>query len=754
MTQSGGARPYVPLGSGGETEADGVSIGQIFSILRRRWLLLCVCVLAISIAGFLIVKLLTPTYGSQAILILAARPDAVVDLKPSADQDLQTDSVIRSEVDALQSRSLVDRIIVREHLMDDPEFNKYKRPFKPGLLNTLGIAKYLPRFLGHLLGTIPIDPGPLTPEQVRYTVATKVLGSYTVSADAKTYTVKISLSSVNAAKSARLTNVFADEYLKEQIDERAIAAANAANWLNPRLVELKHKLAQATLALQEFKDAHHIVDLPGSQGESNTLALQEVQNLTQALATARATQTELEASQEEVRRLSSDPSQALSAPAVAAVPLVETLRVQETTAEAQLASLLGTYGPKHPLVASAKEELAKIRERLAEEARRAVTQLDFQLRAARSTEAQLQGRIDQLTTVRSGETRALPELEELEAQQAAATLVYDAFVQGLTRAATQDGVPTPKGRIIQKADILDYPTFPNVPLFMIIIVVAAVMISGAIVFGLEASDKSFHTPDQIEDSLRLPVLGMSLLSHAAPRLIGKRNPVSRRIVTEPNSAAAEAVRMTRTAITLARNESQPKVILVTSATSGEGKTTLALMLARQAALSGKRAISIEAELRNPSFGRELGELPKRGLVDYLMERAGVEDIIGTDEASGAHFIAAGGGGAKCPERLESPRMEMLMSRLRNDYDLIVIDTPPVTVVADAFQLRRLVDVAVLVVKWGSTPRHLVAEAVRKLRLASVPLIGVVLSQVDERQYRFFGQGALPHQYASEYYSRS
>jgi len=736
-------------------ENDGVTIGQIFSALGRRWMLFLLTTVVITALGYGIVKLLTPTYTSTAIIVISARQDSVVDMQQPYMQATPSDALIRSEADALHSRTLVDRVIDTEKLMADPEFNLFIRPYEPTLLTRWGITRLLPGFLQPLVQFTPPDASMLSPEQIKYNVATQVLNAYSVTSDPKTYSVTIAFTSIDAAKASHVTNAFAAQYMASQVDEHVAASDRAAIWLNPHLIELSKKVEQADRAVEEFRQNNHIIDLPSAQGEENTLALQEVQNLAQGLSTARTTRAQLEAAEQEVARLPNDPDRALSAPAVAAAPLVENLRTQEVAASAQLASLSGTYGERHPLVVSAKAALDNLRQRLTEETARALKQLDVQMRGAQTNEAQLQARMNELTAVRNSETRLLPQLRQLESAQTAAKSVYDAFVQGLFRASSQDGVPAPKGRIIQSADTVDAPTFPNVKIAMAVIFVASGMIALALVYGLEAADKSFHSADQLEGALRLPVLGLTLFAKDGPlRIIRRHNHVSQKIVAEPTSAISESVRLVRTAITYSRSDHQPKIIMVTSAVPAEGKTTLALMVARQSALAGNRVIAVEAEMRRPTFEKELTPLPQKGIAEYLLGRASLDEIIGVDASSGVHFIAARDRSKFASELLGSPKMSALLSELRGKYDFVVVDTPPSTVVADALQLGGGIDAAVLAVKWNSTPQHLVLDAARKLRAANVPLVGAVMTQVDARKYKFFGQGALPYEYAKNYYSLS
>jgi capsular exopolysaccharide synthesis family protein len=743
--------------------SDGITIGQVFSTLRRRLLVLMSIVLGITLIGYFIVKSLTPTFTATAMILLYSKQDNVVDLQKAFVRSAGGQSVILSELDALRARGLVDRLIDQEDLTNDPEFNVYARPFDPNLFVRWGIADHLPRFLQPYFRNRPLDPSRFSADQLRYSLETRVLAAYTVTSDIKTYTVDINFTSVEAAKAARLANSLVDEYLKSQIDQRVAIVERAASQINPRLAELSQKTAQADRAVEEFKAANHIIDLPSSQSAGNTLALREIENLSEGLNTARTTRARLEAAQQEVQQLQADPEQSLSAPAVAAAPLVENLRVQEVTTAARLASLMGVYGERHPLVVAAKEELQKLRQRLDEEVARAVKQLDVQLREARSNETQLQIRMAELTRTRDSENRVVPRLRQLEAAQKAAKEVYDAFVQGLARADSQDGIPTPMARIIQSAGVLDRPTYPNSQIALAVIFIAALMIAAATVFALEATDKSFHNADEFEETIGLPVLGMTLRAYAPlfrTVLRPPRTQVARQVVASPTSAMSETVRLVRSAITFSRSDRRPKIIMVTSSAPGEGKTTLSLMLARQTALSGKRAIVIEAELRKPSFAKDFGPLRSVGLSEYLLGEATLEEVIGLDESSGAHFISVGkhkhSGAINrfSAELLGSARMEALLRELSSRYDLVLLDTPPATVVADALHLGAAIDAAILVVKWGSTPRHLVLDAVKKLRASNVPLVGAVMTQVDARRYKSYANGALPHEFGGAYYAAS
>jgi uncharacterized protein involved in exopolysaccharide biosynthesis len=253
MTYQIEAQKLMPLDGVAKSAGDTVTAGQILSILWRRHLVLFSTIFAITALGFVVLKLLTPTYTPTAILILSTRQDGVVNMEQSFMNTPPTDPVIRSEVDALQSRTLVDRVIDREQLMKDPEYNLYARPLAPDPFVCIPLF-FLPNFLQVDLGCRARDPSLLSPAQIKYNVATQVLKAYTITPDPKTYSVKLAFTSKDSAKAARITNAFADEYMKSQVDEHISEARTAARELNPRLAELSAEVARADRAVEEFKE--------------------------------------------------------------------------------------------------------------------------------------------------------------------------------------------------------------------------------------------------------------------------------------------------------------------------------------------------------------------------------------------------------------------------------------------------------------------------------------------------------------------
>jgi capsular exopolysaccharide synthesis family protein len=178
----------------------------------------------------------------------------------------------------------------------------------------------------------------------------------------------------------------------------------------------------------------------------------------------------------------------------------------------------------------------------------------------------------------------------------------------------------------------------------------------------------------------------------------------------------------------------------TSAQSGEGKTTLALSLTRMLAKSGRRVMLIDTDLRKPSISAFLKVPTGPGLVELLAGEIKLEDVVRTDEASGAHLITAGKFATNAADIVASDHMKRLIEGLAQSYDLVILDSPPVLAVSDARILATIVDRVVFTVRWAETRRETVAMALRQIVASGANLAGVVLNVVNVKKHAQYGYG--------------
>jgi capsular exopolysaccharide synthesis family protein len=253
---------------------------------------------------------------------------------------------------------------------------------------------------------------------------------------------------------------------------------------------------------------------------------------------------------------------------------------------------------------------------------------------------------------------------------------------------------------------------------------------------MERLDRGFRTADQIERVSGYTVLGLM------PALESARGvPPERYVLDRPQSSFAESLRRVVAGLSNSPTSKPMKVLMVASAVPGEGKTSFSMALTRQIAASGRRVLLVEADLRRPRIGEALGSSDPSGLVDLLRQRKSLQEVIRIDNRSGAHYITAGIGEGSSQDLLASWQMKNLIRLASDQYDLVLIDTPPVMAVSDVASLGKLVDGGVMLVRWATTPRDVAINGLRQLAGYGVPILGIVLTQVDVKRYAKYSAGA-------------
>jgi capsular exopolysaccharide synthesis family protein len=283
-------------------------------------------------------------------------------------------------------------------------------------------------------------------------------------------------------------------------------------------------------------------------------------------------------------------------------------------------------------------------------------------------------------------------------------------------------------------------------------VVSAFFFAGMLVFLLQLLSSGVLSPEQIENQLGIPAIG---LIPRTPKGVAPQD----YILQKPGSSYAESLNSLRTSLILSGPDEAVKTIQVTSSVPEEGKSTLAISFARLLAQSGKKVILVDADLRRASVEKKLG-IPTRskGLTDLVMEaETDVSDFVVKDEKSTLLIMPKGGAEyVNASDVFSSHRMKSIVAFLRTNFDYVIFDTPPVMAVSDARILGRLVDKTVFVVHWDKTPKKVVKAAIKQLVTHDVDLAGCVLQQVNLKRYGSYGYGDSGYYYHygkyGQYYS--
>jgi capsular exopolysaccharide synthesis family protein len=250
------------------------------------------------------------------------------------------------------------------------------------------------------------------------------------------------------------------------------------------------------------------------------------------------------------------------------------------------------------------------------------------------------------------------------------------------------------------------------------------------------------SPEQVQQVLREFVIGL------IPIVPGKKAPQDY-VLDKPNSGLVEAINSMKFALALSDPDRPVKAVQVTSSIPEEGKTVLAMSLARVMAASGKKVILVDGDLRRSSIGKKLNMREKhKGLSDLVLAGdAALSEFVQRDEKGGVDFMPTGTAQyANATDIFSSHRMAEIVDGLKSRYDLVIVDTPPVMAVADARIIGRVVDKTIFVVRWDKTPRKVAKAAIEQLHRADVDIAGVVLQQVDLDRYGRMGYGDSGYYY--------
>jgi succinoglycan biosynthesis transport protein ExoP len=719
MTVNANIIPQPPRVPPPEAGASGrFELKDIVGVLRvRRGIILGTTIAVLALAAVVVFQL-TPVYTARALVMLEQRQTKVVDVEAVL-SGLPTDQAsVENQVQLLRSYNLLSRVVDKLQLDRDPEFN----PPPAG-------GKGWRSILSGLFGAEPVSL--VTEQQAaqerREAIVDRIRGGLTIAAQGRSTTIQIGFSSSSPGKAARMTNAIAEAYVEDQLNAKLEATQAATKWLADRVQELEPQVLAAETAVQRYKAEHSLTETVAG----DSVAGQQLAQVNGQLIGARSDLAEQEARLSRVDELrksgrSADVSQ------VVASPLIAQLRGQEAELIRQEAELSSRYGPRHPQMLDVQNQRRNLKSKIDEEVQRVVETVSNEVAIARSRVNSLQGSLGQLTNVSTGEARARVRLGELESSAKSTRSRYEALLTRLKETQSQQDIQAPDARVITPADIPDGPSFPNKRLTL----AAAGM--GGLFLGLlfavlaEQLDAGFRSASQVERMTGMPVL--SVLPDV------RRGLPADAIIDKPLGAFTEAVRGVELGIRLSRVDRPPKVIVVTSSVPDEGKTTVAVSLARLAAASGKKVVLVDGDLRRPGVAATFRLSKESGVIDVLSGGKPLSACMTKDPRSEARIVPAAGGAKNPADLLGSLAMEKLIHELAATHDLVIIDAAPILPVNDTRVLARVADTMLFVVRWEKTSRDAVLRAVRVLSEMNMPVAGIVLARADQARHHYYSYG--------------
>lgn len=718
-----------------------INLRGLLQVVWRRKATIVSTVILLTMLSIIVLFQITPRYTSTALVVLDPRETQILDIN-SVVSGLPADTeTIASEIEIIGSSGLAEKVIQKLTLYEDPEFNQRLRA--ESIWQSSGSA-----LMGWIrTATAQSDEPSLAIEKQFDRERVGIIESFSnklrVDRVGRSRVIQISFESESPRTAMLTANTVADLYLVEQLEANFEVTRRATRWLSDRLADLRDAVEISESAVEAYRKQAGLIE-----GTQASLTTQQISELSTQLVLSRSARAEAEARLRQVTNLVNSSDSVNSVAEVLASPLIQNLREQEAEVDRRIAELSNEYGAKHPRMINIRAEMTELQGKIAREVGKVVQNLRNEVSVARAREGSLSTSLKGLE-LRVAETGSSEiQLRALQREANADRELYETFLARYKETSAQEELQQADSRIIARAEIPSMPSFPRKSLIVLLVFIGSILLGVILAFAIEQLDHGFRSMAQIEQMTGLQSLGLVPMVKK-----GKGSP-ERFAVENPLSHLCEAIRTIYTALVLSNVGQPPKVVLVTSALPREGKTTIALLLGRICALLGKRTIIIDADLRRPQVHLRMDLPAAPGLVELLIGESTLAEAICHDEASGADIVPVGKTSPNASELLNSDRLENFLELISEDYDLVILDAPPTTAVADARVLTHLADATILVVRWAATRREIAAMAAKHINEAGGNIAGVVLSQVNVKQHATYGYGDSGIYYGSaqKYYS--
>ena len=692
-------------------------------LLHRRRALVVACTGAALLVAAFHNATARPLFEATVQIFIDRTPPRVLPSITSADRESATPDDYHTQYELLRGRALADKVVAR--LGRDAEAELATGP----LLSPWARLRQAVR--PPATPVRPPEPASMAGEAFRSRVTVEPLpGSRLVNVRFRAY---------DADLAARALNTLAELYIEQALDLEFASATEASRWLGERLREQQKALEDAEQALQRFRERERLVDT----GPGRSLTDGQLRALNEALLAARTDRLTRQTLVDRVR--TTPPLEVDSLPVVMENPVVQGMKARLADLRDEERKLSETLGERHPDLLSLQDRVAAKELELREETGAIVRSVDAAYETAVQQEARLGEELAAAKAAAFAQERTILRSAVLEREVESRR----ALLRELTARAQQTGLEAQLRftnlRIVERAESPRVPVLPRRALNYQLALLIGLGLGAGLAVLVGRIDDTVKTPDDVAQLLGLPFLGMvpavdpDRTPEPGPRLA---------VAREPQSAVAEAYRVVRTNLIFSTAAKRGRVVVMSSSSPGEGKTTTLANLAVSLAQNGARVLAIDADLRRPTLHAHFGLESAEGLAEVLAAAEPRPLPLRETDVPGLRLLSSGRIPENPAELLGSDSLRGLLEAERARYDWILIDAPPILAMADAPILSALADGLVMVVWSEHCTRPALKRALEQVRGVGGKLTGVVLNKVDlKRNAYYYGQ------YYGEYYRR-
>jgi len=705
-------------------DSDALDLRNVFGLLRRRiWIILLATVVALAIAGLALLAL-KPIYTATALILVDPSTKNLLDPDAQGGASAADSLRVDSEVELVRSETTLLAVASSLNLADDPEFG-LRIGMRDSLLAFFRIA----------------EPSVPSGEQALASILGNLRSKVSVQRRGLTYLIAVSAQSGRPAFAADLANNVARTYISQQLQAKVASTLESAGIIRDRLAEASSTVAQSERAFDQFVD-QNLPTISEATGRTDFLQLRnEIQSLNDFRAQSGAV---ADAAEQSLQR--QDWAALATSLQDEAVANLERQRVD------LMASLQGAAEGTQASI-DLRQNLANVESQLSTAASAAVTGLRQDINNTQGRISDLRNQLRQSILGADLPSEILTSIYELQQSAEVARAQYQTLLTRQNDLATQAYLQVADSRLVSEATRPSSPSFPNPRLILLMAGLFGLGIGVGLAFLIENFVGGFTSEAQAVSMLRTPVASAVPRQRGGKRGANEPASVADALILSPLSVYSEAIRRVRVGIDQeirrARDGDRGEgvVVVVSSAAPNEGKTTIALSLTRAYALAGMSTLLIDCDLRKPGIHRQLGIQASEGLLEYLVgtdESVDLKSILTVDMGSGAQIIVGSRRSDIATDQLVAGKtFTRLIEAARKNFDVVVLDTPPVGPVVDALYLAGLADAIAFVVKFSSTPQQEVRAAMASLQAAkpeNAPVL-TVLNQQDGNAAAYRGKYA-------------
>lgn len=659
-----------------------------------------------------------PVYESEGRLQIDPPGAEAFSLDPTG-VGLIDSEYIATEVQKLQTDELALATIRSLHLDKNPEFTK-EVPSQPSAAT----------------GSDQLAPNEMA-------ALRSFQSRLSIRRDPSSRLVGVTFAAHDPRLSATVVNALMKLMVQRNAHARSQAIAESSMWLSSQLDDIREKMESSARALASFGAKTGIADVDPN---SNTYA-EKMGDLNKQLVLAESDRIQFQS----FLTRTTDPK---SLPQVRNNLVIQALTQKLAEADSQLAQSRVIYGPNHAEVRKLQNQVNELQAQINTQRAEIVSELRTNYRAARARETLLSGQAKEATA----DLTALAQYNVLKREAQADRELYNTLYAKIKESGISAASKSSNIHIVSQAHVLDHPTRPHKSLNILAGAFIGLIGGVALAFVKERLQDRIRTADEVRDWTGLPsvtVVPAIQTDHNQKALWGRTRPDLKLewrngeshagpncfLLQRPNSPESEAVNTLRTMLFVPGTEDSPRVVLITSPLPGEGKTTLAINLAVALTKHGRTCL-VDADLRMPTVGVSFNLLPKLGVEHYLKGSATLDQVMHpSGDVKDLTIIPSTGPADHANYLLTGSPIRALMIRLRERFDFVVMDSPPILPYADGLALSTLVDGVILVGRAGQTPRGAITRSMELLGVMnSAPILTVVLNGVNEH----YGYGAYSY----------